>query len=210
MPPSASTPLTVRPAGVPAQFSPRTTWQEPLPLPPEGVYCPVVDDRSGDVGQPETTPGTWQDYINWAIARAGSIKTLAARSGLHRGSLSDWRHGRRTGAVTVGSALAVATAVGDQPENALRAAGHHLSRPVGAPPPPSDRPAPESQDDAPPLADLLRDINTQIDAVLDSGLPWDDQFRAIRELRGEASRWVVLYRRRPTGQAGRDDGALSA
>lgn len=68
--------------------------------------------------------GPWVDYINAAVQRAGGVAALAERAGLSVATVSRWRNGRVAAeGVEIRSITAVANAIGDDPRNALRAAG---------------------------------------------------------------------------------------
>jgi transcriptional regulator with XRE-family HTH domain len=66
---------------------------------------------------------TWADYLRRMTNRPGwSVARLARESGIHRATIFKWLAGK--GGVNVASVRAVAAALGDDPANALRAAGN--------------------------------------------------------------------------------------
>src|SRR5215207_8599955 len=69
---------------------------------------------------------TWASYLTEVIHRPGwSIARLARESGVHRSTIFRWLRGEVNGA-TVHSVLSIATATGDDPDEALRAAAQIL------------------------------------------------------------------------------------
>lgn len=65
---------------------------------------------------------SWAGYLRRMTKRQGwSVARLARESGIHRATIFKWLSGDE--GVTVDSVRRVATALGDEPENALRAAG---------------------------------------------------------------------------------------
>ncbi len=150
-----------------------------------------MDDKQKRTTHPR---GPWADYITWAARRAGSVDALAERSGLHRVTLSSWKTGRVTADnVALKSIRAVAAAVGDDPANALRAAG----RITADQPPPSPPPV---VDEGPSLADQLARVTARIEAIAASSLPFRDKTALIWEQQAEADRITALYLAKP------DDG----
>ena len=66
---------------------------------------------------------SWARYIDQATRRPGwNVAKLARESGIHRSTIFRWRNGEG-GSVTVDSARRIALALGDDPDEALRAAG---------------------------------------------------------------------------------------
>lgn len=174
MTPSASTTVKGPVVRIPHQNTRTDCRLEPT-CPPlfslvNGEYSPAVDDTSDDAGD---TPKTWAQYIRWAADRAGGVRQLADRAGLHRSTVYDWRNGKNSDTATVRSIRAIAEAVGDDPGRALRAAGQAVTGDDAPPPPPP----------APTLADQLR-------LIRESGMPIDQQIAAAAEL-------VALYRQLP-------------
>lgn len=81
----------------------------------QGAYRPRMSDG------PSGTE-TWGSYLRRMTSRPGwSVARLAREASIHRGTIFKWMKGE-TG-VTVASVRAVAQALGDDPANALRAAG---------------------------------------------------------------------------------------
>jgi transcriptional regulator with XRE-family HTH domain len=65
----------------------------------------------------------WPGYLRRMTSRPGwSVARLARESGVHRGTIFAYISGKKKG-VTVATVRAIATALGDDPTNALRAAG---------------------------------------------------------------------------------------
>jgi transposase-like protein len=70
-----------------------------------------------------TRPGTWKAYLETRLSRPGwSVARLAREAGLHRSTIFRWKSGAKTG-LNVASVRAVALAFGEDPAEALRAAG---------------------------------------------------------------------------------------
>jgi len=70
---------------------------------------------------------SWAEYLRRMTSRPGwSVARLARESGIHRATIFKWLAGK--GGVNVSSVRAIAAALGDHPENALRAAGNIASR----------------------------------------------------------------------------------
>lgn len=66
---------------------------------------------------------TWKAYLERRLERPGwSVARLAREAGLHRSTIFRWKAGGRTG-LSVASVRAVAEAFGEDPADALRAAG---------------------------------------------------------------------------------------
>jgi transcriptional regulator with XRE-family HTH domain len=66
---------------------------------------------------------SWARYIDQATRRPGwNVAKLARESGIHRSTIFRWRNGDG-GNVTVDSARRIAMALGDDPDEALKAAG---------------------------------------------------------------------------------------
>lgn len=180
------------PSPIPAQSRrPDLTRQLALPWPGQR-YCQLVDDNKEVSGGDEATDtGTWAQYVAWAAARAGSVKDLADRAQLARPTVSAWKNGKSPERVTVRSIRAIAAAVGDNPDNAMRAAGRI---------PPDSGPAPLPA--VPPLAAQLEAINRRIEAIRALGLSPDDEWKAIRTQQDFADQIVESWRRaRPDGDA---------
>lgn len=73
-----------------------------------------MNDGSGELSD-------WGAYLKRMTARPGwSVARLARESGIHRATIFDWIKGGGE-SVTVGSVRAIARALGDDLENALRA-----------------------------------------------------------------------------------------
>lgn len=73
----------------------------------------------GDGGKRES----WADYLRRMTDRPGwSVARLARDSGIHRATIFKWMAGK--GGANVASVRAIAEALGDDPANALRAAGN--------------------------------------------------------------------------------------
>jgi hypothetical protein len=153
---------------------------------PNGDYCRPVDDTSGT---PKRQRGPWAEYVTWAAARAGSVDELAARTELHRTTISGWKTGRKTADnATLKSIRAIAAAVGDDPRNALRAAGRAVADDTARTPTPG-----------PPLAaDLaaeLEAINERIRAIGRLGLPPHEELKAIKTQTALADQFIARYQR---------------
>lgn len=74
---------------------------------------PMGDGRTGE---------DWAGYLRRMTGRQGwSVARLARESNIHRGTIFKWISGK--GGVNVSSVTAIAEALGDDPANALRAAG---------------------------------------------------------------------------------------
>lgn len=69
-------------------------------------------------------PGdNWAGYLRRMTKRPGwSVARLARESGIHRATIFKWLAGEE--GVTIDSVRRIATALGDNPDNALRAAGN--------------------------------------------------------------------------------------
>lgn len=79
-----------------------------------GLYCVPMNDGSGGLSQ-------WGAYLRRMTRRPGwSVARLARESGIHRATIFDWMKGSGE-TVTIASVRAVAQALGDDLENALRA-----------------------------------------------------------------------------------------
>lgn len=66
----------------------------------------------------------WAGYLRRMTSRPGwSVARLSRESGIHRGTIFKWMSNKGTAGVNVNSVKAVAAAFGDDPANALRAAG---------------------------------------------------------------------------------------
>lgn len=66
---------------------------------------------------------SWADYLRRMTDRPGwSVARLAREAGIHRATIFKWMGGK--GGATVTSVRAIAEALGDEPSNALRAAGN--------------------------------------------------------------------------------------
>ena len=75
--------------------------------------------RMSDASQPGED---WSGYLRRMTKRSGwSVARLARESKIHRATIFGWMKG--SGGVTVDSVRRIALALGDDPENALRAAG---------------------------------------------------------------------------------------
>lgn len=185
MTPDALTAVRTPWAVVPHQQGPDSRRLKPavqlaLPL-LRGDYCSVMDDTS-----------PWSAYIAWAVGQAGSIKELAVRSGLHRSTISDWKSGREAAdTATIRSVKAIATAVGDDPRNALRAAGQPSDEAHPAAPTAVERPQ------GPSLAGQLEAINRRIDEISRLPLPLRDKLAAVETQRRYADQLVALFRHVP-------------
>jgi transcriptional regulator with XRE-family HTH domain len=70
-----------------------------------------------------SNPGEdWAGYLRRMTNRSGwSVARLSRDSGVHRGTIFKWMSGK--GGVTLASVRSIAAALGDDPTNALRAAG---------------------------------------------------------------------------------------
>jgi transcriptional regulator with XRE-family HTH domain len=70
-----------------------------------------------------STPGeTWASYLRRMTKRPGwSVAKLGRESGIHRATIFGWIKG--DGGVTIDSVRRIALALGDNPDNALLAAG---------------------------------------------------------------------------------------
>lgn len=91
---------------------------------PENYHCPWSDAYGSPVGDTHAG-GTWGAYIESLPKQTGlTMKELAAKSGIARGTFYKWIAGQ-TG-VTVDSVKKVAEAAGDDLDAALRAAGGKL------------------------------------------------------------------------------------
>lgn len=67
---------------------------------------------------------SWAEYLRRMTKRPGwSVARLARDSGIHRGTIFGWIKG--DSGVNVDSVRRIAAALGDDPANALRAAGGH-------------------------------------------------------------------------------------
>lgn len=117
-------------------------------------------------------PTTWADYIRDAVAREGmNIARLARLANIHRSTIFRWKDGRDADNITVASIRAVADAIGDDPANALRAAGRLPDQP--------DPPQPTADREIKPLADEIARIRALGDHL---GLPPEQTLRAISQL----------------------------
>jgi transcriptional regulator with XRE-family HTH domain len=66
---------------------------------------------------------TWAEYLRRMTGQPGwSVARLARESGIHRATIFRWIKGE--GGANVASVRAIANALGDDPANALRAAGN--------------------------------------------------------------------------------------
>lgn len=75
------------------------------------------------MGDGRSTNEDWGSYLRRMTSRPGwSVARLARESNIHRGTIFKWIAGK--GGVTVASVRAIANALGDDPANALRAAGN--------------------------------------------------------------------------------------
>jgi transcriptional regulator with XRE-family HTH domain len=82
---------------------------------------PEVAYRTG-MGDGEDAPTRWAAYLKQQTSRPGwSVARLAREAGFHRSTVFGWIAGDDN--VNVGSVLAIANALGDDPANALLAAG---------------------------------------------------------------------------------------
>lgn len=99
-----------------------------------GLHLRVVKERpSANHQDPFTTPyrmpmgdgdkwESWAGYLRRMTDRPGwSVARLARESGIHRATIFKWMGGK--GGATVTSVRAIAKALGDDPANAIRAAG---------------------------------------------------------------------------------------
>lgn len=78
-----------------------------------------------------TRPDTWKAYLETRLSRPGwSVARLAREAGLHRSTIFRWKSGAKTG-LNVASVRAVAIAFGDDPAEALRAAGQAIGHAPG-------------------------------------------------------------------------------
>ena len=94
-----------------AKVRPEANHQDPFAEP---YRMPMGD---GD------TRETWADYLRRMTSRPGwSVARLARDSGIHRATIFKWIAGK--GGANVASVRAIADALGDDPANALRAAGN--------------------------------------------------------------------------------------
>lgn len=134
------------------------------------------------------TPASWADYIAEATQRAGGVAKLANLSGLHRGTISEWKAGNNADTATIRSIIAIADAIGDDPRRALLAAGQ---QPGHLPDQPDPAPATSG------LAAELARINERIRAITESGLPLHEQMDAIKTQHELADLAVARYRQRP-------------
>jgi transposase-like protein len=100
-----------------------------------GLHLRVVKERpSANHQDPFATPyrvhmsdgdkrESWADYLRRMTTRPGwSVARLARESGIHRATIFRWIGGQ--GGATVTSVSQIADALGDEPANALRAAGN--------------------------------------------------------------------------------------
>lgn len=77
-----------------------------------------MGDGTGTVGLED-----WPAYLKRMTGRAGwSVSRLARESGVHRATIHGYISGKKKG-VTVATVTAIASALGDEPANALKAAG---------------------------------------------------------------------------------------
>lgn len=77
-----------------------------------------------------TQPDTWKAYLETRLSRPGwSVARLAREAGLHRSTIFRWKSGAKTG-LSVASVRAVALAFGDNPTEALRAAGQGIDEAI--------------------------------------------------------------------------------
>jgi hypothetical protein len=141
-------------------------------------------------------PTPWVAYVSDAVERAGGVAELARRakrngSTLNASTIFRWRNGETSpGRATIDNVIAVARAIGDDPDNALRAAGQL---------PADDTSADTAADTGrprPTLADRLREIR---EAPL---MSLDEKIRAAAEL-------IALYTRPPVTDAGQPGSNVS-
>lgn len=129
----------------------------------------------------------WQQYLADAERRAGSVAELARRAGVSTSTIFRWMSGETSaGRATVDNVTAIAKAVGDDPRNALRAAGQ---LPAGTP---AESVAPAT---APTLASRIRQIREQIQRVSQMGLDIGEESRALDELYGVLADEIDRYGR---------------
>lgn len=191
MAPSVSTPVAAATGHIPQQPTGSRPVQ-PVLFPLHNTeYCRLMGNTAE---KPRRQRGPWADYITWAAAQVGSVDELAARTELHRTTISAWKTGRKTPeTATAKSIRAVAAAVGDDPRNALRAAGRAVDTEGTWTPP-----APAAQT----LAAELARINERIRLIAESGLPLHEQDAAIETQEEAADQAVARYRRRAEGTDG--------
>lgn len=147
-----------------------------------------------------TAPTPWIAYLAAAADAAGGIESLARRSHVSASTLHRWLAGEITpDRVTVGNVTAVARAIGDDPGNALRAAGH-------LPPETAPTSTASAAGGAVSLPDRIREIREEMQRVGALRLPPAIEAEAMGEL------WELLHdvigRYRPAAaEAGDDSGA---
>jgi transcriptional regulator with XRE-family HTH domain len=106
---------------------------------------------------------TWARYLDAVTHRPGwSVARLARESGVHRSTIFRWLNGEVSGA-TVGSVMRIASAVGDDPDEALRAAADLLG----------------------PAAPVDPDADA-VSMIMESDLPVDAKHELLAELRSQA------------------------
>ncbi len=163
-------------------------------LPPDVRECAIYG------GTVTTAPTPWIAYLAAAADAAGGIESLARRSHVSASTLHRWLAGEITpDRVTVGNVTAVARAIGDDPGNALRAAGH-------LPPETAPTSTASAAGGAVSLPDRIREIREEMQRVGALRLPPAIEAEAMGEL------WELLHdvigRYRPAAaEAGDDSGA---
>ena len=89
---------------------------------PPTNHDPFSEPYRMPMGDGHDRAESWADYLRRMTSRPGwSVARLARESGIHRATIFKWMSGR--GGATVASVRAIAEALGDDPANALRAAG---------------------------------------------------------------------------------------
>ncbi len=92
-----------------------------------GSPVPATPREASDLSE-------WARYVKTAVDKCGgNVSSLRQRSGVSRSSLYRWMNDDGT-RVTIGKARQIAEAIGDDPRNAIRAAGALLDREDGSDP----------------------------------------------------------------------------
>lgn len=107
-------------------------------------------------------PTPWIAYVRAAKYHTRGVAELARRTGIAESTIHRWISGRvAAGSISLDNIVAVARAIGDDPDNALRAAGRLPAQPANLSASPGQRP---------PLVDILKALEA-------SGLPPDVQLK---------------------------------
>lgn len=142
---------------------------------------------------------SWAKYLNAHTARGTgwTVARLARESAIHRSTIFDWKRQRvgTTQRVTIESVRAIAAALGDSMENALRAAGSLLADDGEAP---AATPSPIPS--AGPSERSLIDRAAEVVRALDEELIDEDEGAAMLDL------LLAMRRRAVADRRAADDG----